>query len=373
MLEDKQLQYMVQHFKDIVGEKYVTTSIFEKIKSSLDPFPYKADRDSLPYVIVLPETKEQISEIMKYANENKIPVFVRGSGTQLAGSTRPHISGIVINTRRMNKTKIYKEYMYFECGVGIRIAELSEILEKEGYFLPMWTGSKRVASIGGVVSNNTSGHITDAVIGKPGDYILGLEVVLPTGEIIETGTKGYRRPAGTDLGKFFVGGDGLLGIVTRVRIRLVPKLKEAYGYAIFSDNEALGRSVQRAFWENRPIPLLMEFVSKETAEAGFKIKGLTPPPGPILLMMAVGSTQEEANYKIKELMKSIHSENPIDAYQVVDMDEWRKLMSIREDAAPFTMQTLKQQSIASEVVTSLPHLVDALKYCRNAKKYYSGI
>ena len=365
MLEDKQLLEMVQYFKDLVGEKYVSTSIFERIKSAIDPFPYKAERDSLPYVVVLPENKEQISEIMKYANKNKIPVFVRGSGTQLAGSSRPHVSGIMLITRRMTKTKIYKEYGYFECEVGIRIAEMSEILEKEGYYLPIWNGSKRFASIGGVVSNNTSGHITDAAIGKPGDFILGLEAVLPTGEIIETGTKGNRRPAGTDLGKLFVGGYGLLGIITKVRIRLVPKLKEAYGFAIFPDVESLGRGVQRIFWENRPLPLLMEFVSKDTAEAGYTIKGLTPPPGPILLMLATGLTQEEADYKIKELMKSFHNENPIDAYQVADMDEWRKLMSIREDAGPFTMQKLKQQSIACEVVASLPYLIDALKDVEN--------
>lgn len=369
-MSDKKIEKMVSYFKDLLGERYVSTNTFERIKNTIDPFPYRTTKEVLPYVITLPETKEQVSQILKYANTEKIPVFVRGSGTQLAGSSRPHTKGIIINTRRMNRSHIFEEYGYFESEPGVRCGEMVDKLEEKGYFLPVWPGSRKIASMGGVISNNTSAHIIDASIGKPADYVLGLEVVLPTGEIIETGTKGLRKPAGTDLTKYFVGGDGLLGIIVNIRMRLVPMFKEAYSIAIFDNLEAIAKSVQRMYMENRPAPLFMEFMSKEASEIGFKVKGMDPPPGPVLLSMSVGQTQEEADYKMTEVLKSINKENPLKAYIIKDHEEWHKLLSAREVIAPYVMQLTKSQLTTPEIVASLPKIVEAMQ---DAQKFHEGI
>ena len=195
---EKNEQSIVSFLESVVGSDNVTTNVFEKIKQSIDPFPYHAEKEKLPIAVVLPQTKEQISEVLKYANREKVPVFIRGSGTQLAGSSRPHTSGIMINTSRIRSFEIKEDYGFFESGPGIRNVEAADMLAEKGYFLPILVGSKVIASMGGLSSNNTSGHVIDAAIGKPADYVLGLEVVLPTGEIIETGTMGLRKPAGTD-------------------------------------------------------------------------------------------------------------------------------------------------------------------------------
>lgn len=368
MMLTKQTEKMIDYLKNVVGERYVSINTFEKIKSCIDPFPYRINNDILPYVITLPENKEQVSKILKYANSEKIPVFIRGSGTSLAGSSRPHVSGIVINTRRMNKVHIYEDCGYFECEPGIRCGEMEDILNKQGYFLPVWPGSKVIASMGGVISNNTSGHIVDMSIGKPADYVLGLEVVLPNGEIIETGTKGLRKPAGTDLTRYFVGGDGLLGVIVNIRMRLVPALKEAYGIAFFENLEAVAKSVQRIYMEKCPAPLFMEFMSKEAAEIGFKIKKLDPPPGPAVFAVSIGNTQEEAQYKMEKIMDSLKKEKPIRAYQVFDKEEWHKLVSAREVIGPYAMQNSKRQLIVSEIVANLSQLVEAMRDAQDFNK-----
>jgi len=369
-MSDKNLDDMICYFEKLLGERYVSTNTFEKIKNTIDPFPYKTTKEVLPYVITLPETKEQVSQILKYANEEGIPVFVRGSGSQLAGSSRPHTSGIVINTRRMNKAQINEDYGYFECEPGVRCGEMVDMLGEKGYFLPVWPGSRKIASMGGVISNNTSAHIIDASIGKPADYVLGVEVVLPTGEIIETGTKGLRKPAGTDLTKLFVGGDGLLGVIVKIRMRLVPLFKEAYSIAVFDNLDDIAKSVQRMYREKRPAPLFMEFMSKEASEIGFKVKGMEPPPGPVLLSMSVGQTQEEADYKMAEVLKSIVKENPISASLITDNDEWHKLLSAREVIAPYVMQLTKSQLTTSEVVANLDSVVEAM---RESEEFHKGI
>ena len=100
--------------------------------------------------------------------------------------------------------------MYFECGAGCNVSTIELFLKKHGYILPANLGSKLSASMGGLIAINTIGHMVDGPSGKPLDYTMGLEVVLPTGEIIETGTKGPRRPSGFDLTRIFAGTEGCI-------------------------------------------------------------------------------------------------------------------------------------------------------------------
>ncbi|MFA7468911.1 MAG: FAD-binding oxidoreductase [Desulfotomaculaceae bacterium] len=361
MLSDAQINGLVTYLSGVVGEKYVTVSTFEKIKNALDPFPYTVDRGNLPHVIVMPETKEQISKIMEYANNNKTPVFVRGSGTQLAGSSRPHVSGITINTRRMNKFWVIEEDGYFEAEPGVRCGDIADFLQKKGYLLPILPGSKIIASLGGLISNNTSGHVIDPSIGKLSDYVLGLEVVLPNGDIIETGTRGLRKPAGTDLTKFFVGGDGLLGVVTKIRMRLLPLLPQAYGIAVFKGLPPIARGVKNMYLKKCPPPLFMEFMDENVTSTAYQAKEMTPPPGAVILFVGIGQDKAEAEKKMGLVMDVFREENPIEAYPVTDLEEWKKIWGAREVIAPYLMNSLQGKLIAAEVVSTLSRLEECMR------------
>ncbi len=359
-LSDDQISNLVREMEGIVSKEYVSTSLFERIRNAQDAFAYEIEQEQIPYVVVMPRSKEQISQILKYANAQKIPVFVRGSGTQLAGSSRPHCPGIIINTHRLNRFEILEDYGFVECEAGCRCAVIEEELAKKGYFLPMAPGSRLVASMGGLVSNNTSGHIIDTSIGKPGDYVYGVEVVLPTGEIIETGTMGFRRPAGSELTRIFVGGDGLYGVITRIRMRLLPILKEAYGVAIFGDLSSLARGVQRMYLEGRPAPLFMEFMERDTARIGYEIKGMEPPDGSVIIFKCIGITEDEAGGKVAEILESLKKENVIQANRIESGQEWRKLWSARGVIGTYVMQKTKGQLSSAEVLSNLKDLVECM-------------
>jgi glycolate oxidase len=352
----------------IVSPKYVSTSIFERIKTTIDPMPYEITKDQTPYVVVVPGNKAEVSEIVKYANKRKIPIFVRGSGTHLGGGSRPHTHGISLSTRRLNKIEILPEYGFFECGPGCICANVDEKLKKEGYFLPMAPGSRLIATMGGLIANNTSGHIVDTSIGKPGDYVYGLEVVLPNGESIETGTMGLRRPAGTNLTSLFVGNDGLYGIITKIRMRLLPPVHRAYGVAVFDDLISMARGVQRMYREMRPAPLFMEYMDQKVSKAAYEIKGMEPPKGSVIFFVSIGNNKEEASHKLDMIIESFAAENPSEVSRVEDLVLWEKLWSAREVIGSYLMQKDGDQWSAAEVVSNLRDLPECMADVENFNK-----
>ena len=370
MGNDTKEQEIVTFLQEVVGRDYVSVSIYEKIKQSVDAFPYHVNMAYIPHSVVLPENREQISRILKYANKEKVPVFIRGSGTQLAGSSRPHTPGIMINTRRMREFILSEDYGFIECEPGLRNREILDLLAERGWFLPQLVGSALIASLGGLTSNNSSGHVIDAAVGKISDYIYGLEVVLPTGEIIETGTKGMRRPAGTDLTKYFVGGDGLLGVITKIRYRLVPLQKQAYGIAVFKDLKPIARGVKRTYLEKTPAPLFMEFMDHNVSTIAYKLKEMEPPPGPIIFFVGLGEDEEIAQKKMNRVLDVFKGENPIEAYQITDLVEWKKLWSAREVIAPYLMKANEGLFVTSELVSSLAKLEEAME---EGSRYQEGI
>jgi glycolate oxidase len=354
----------------IVGEENVTVNLFELINNSLDPLPYEYNKEDtpLPYLVAKPATEHEIRGLFKYANSQDIPVYVRGSGTSFTGSARAPYKGIILSTSRMNSINIDSEYGYFECGPGASVLSVDMALSKEGYFLPVYPGSKMVATMGGMMAGNTSGHIIDACVGKPADYVLGVRAVTPAGDIIETGSKGQRRPAGTDLTKFFVGNDGLTGVVTNIRMRLVPERKKAYGIAYFNNAEAVARAVVRMYREKAPAPLFMEFMDQATTTIGFEHAGLPVPPGCSIFFALWGNTQAMANENTDTLLDIMEKEKPISALKITDVKEWGKIWTAREIIIASLMQRHDGHFCGPEIVTTLPELVE----CTKELEYYTG-
>jgi glycolate oxidase len=222
--------------------------------------------------------------------------------------------------------------------------------------------------MGGLIINNTSGHVVDTCFGKPGDYVLGLEVVLPNGDIMETGSKGLRRPAGTDLTKFFVGSDGILGIVTKIRMRLIPQFKQAYGMAEFKNLSDLAKGVQRLYRERRPAPLFMEMMAHDVAQIGYRIKGLEPPEGSIVMFVETGFSAREAADKLSEILRVFEAERATKTYGISDLDTWHKIWGAREVIGPYLMQQSSDIVNSSEVVSNLKDLVEFMDDSVNFNK-----
>lgn len=350
--------------KDIVSADYISTSIYERLNNAVDCRTVDLKRAQLPYVVVRPGSTQEVSDLMEYANSKKIPVFVRGSGTSLSGASSYRHKGIVLNTSRLTHFNMVEKSCFVEMGPGHCAQYIQEQLEKEGYFLPMHPGSMKVASIGGIICNNTSAHCVDACIGKPGDYILGLQVVLPTGEVLETGTKSLRRPAGIDLTRLFVGGDGLFGVITSIRLRLVPSFRNAYGIAFFDDAIGAVRAVQRMYTEKVPPPLFLEFLDEWAAKVGFKAQGLEPPHrGAVIIFQFIGQTEEEACAKRDRFLEVTRQEKATEAKPIDDLDYWNKVWTARSSVGPLAAQAEGGRGLSGEIVSTVEGLEDCYKDC----------
>jgi len=171
---------------------------------------------------------------------------------------------------------------------------------------------------------------------------------------------GLRRPAGLNLTNFFVGSDGLLGIITKIRMRLLPPVYKAYGTVIFDDLVSMAKGVQRMYREMRPAPLFMEFMDHKSAKIGYTIKGLEPPKGSVIFFVSIGSSQEEASHKVNQILESVVAENPVEASKIEDLDLWDKLWSCREVIGCYLMQRDGYQFSSAEVVSNLKDLPDCM-------------
>lgn len=347
-----------QDLENIVSSGYVTKSIYERVSYATDPMPYDLKENNIPYVVVKPANTQEVSQILKYANEHKIPVVPHGSGTSLHGNARPKRNGIVMSMSKINHICIDESYMYLKCGAGAKCIDVMRELDKKGYFLPMYPGSLLSASMGGLIAANTVGHMVDSVYGKPINHVLGLEVVLPTGEILKTGTDSLRRPAGIDLTRFFVGSEGLFGVITEIKMALIHKPEMTYLIGIFKSLYDIGKAWMKVYRSKIPFPIYGEFLDQKTAEHGFKMKGLEPPEGPISIATAIGDAKEAALNNAKKIVNIFKQEGAISVRILESKEEQEKIWGTRD----FIMHLAEGGGGVALVdcTVALPYLADAM-------------
>lgn len=219
----------INELKQIFGQEHVMSSFEDLITYSYDSSAPIADQ--LPLAVVSPASTVEIGKLMTYANEHKIPVIPRGSGTGLAGSTIPVPGSIVLLNRRMNRIlEIDQANLTALVEPGVTTASLASAVQKEGLFYPPDPGSMAISTIGGNVATNAGG-LRGLKYGVTRDFVLGLEVILASGEVLQTGGKCKKDVAGYNLTSLFVGSEGTLGVITQVLLRLLP-LPEAQRTAV---------------------------------------------------------------------------------------------------------------------------------------------
>jgi glycolate oxidase subunit GlcD len=207
----------IQELKEIVGAENVRDDLVERQAYSRDMSVHVG----VPDVIVFANTTEQVSKVMALANERKIPVIPRGSGSSVTGAVLAPTGGIVLDVSRMNRiTEINREDGYAVVEPGVILNNLNAALAPT-HFYPPDPSSGPLASIGGTVSTNASGERA-VKYGGTKDWIRGLEVVLADGRVLRTGTVTPKSSSGFDLTHLFIGSEGTLGVVTEVTARILP-------------------------------------------------------------------------------------------------------------------------------------------------------
>jgi glycolate oxidase len=257
-----------EHLKKML-ESIVGQENYQDSKTSLLSYSYDATPgfQSFPDAVISPRNKHEVAEIVKLCNQHNIPIVPRGSGTNLSAGTTPLYGGIVLLMKHFNRIlEIDNENLTVRTQPGVITQRLIEAVEEKGFFYPPDPSSMKISQIGGNINEN-SGGLRGLKYGVTRDYVMGLEVVLPNGEIIKTGGKLAKDVAGYDLTRLFVGSEGTLGIVTEATLKLIPKPETKKTMLVLYQNlDAAARSVS-AIIANKIIPATLEFLDQPTLKA----------------------------------------------------------------------------------------------------------
>lgn len=209
----------INAFKKITGEQFVVAD-----EESLQHYSHDETEtlSFLPEIVIKPRTAEEISHIMKICNRDRIPVTPRGAGTGLSGGALPHLGGVLLSMERMNSIlQIDERNLQVTTEPGVITEVLQNAVKEKGLFYPPDPSSRGSCFIGGNIAANSGGPKA-VKYGVVKDYVLNLEIVLPTGEIIWTGANVLKNSTGYNLTQLVVGSEGTLGIVTKIVLRLIP-------------------------------------------------------------------------------------------------------------------------------------------------------
>lgn len=266
---------IVAQIKAIVGAEYVFTDAesFEQYgKDHTERLHFN------PAVVVKPKTPEEISALMKLANTHLIPVTPRGAGTGLSGGALPHLGGLVIAMERFNSIlEIDERNLQVTTEPGVITEILQNAVKEKGLFYPPDPASKGSCFIGGNISENSGGPKA-VKYGVVKDYVLNLEVVLPNGEIIWTGSNILKNATGYNITQLIVGSEGTLGIVTKIVLRLIPHPKyDLLMLAPFNSLEKASEAVS-AIFRAGITPSAMELMEIDAITLASKILDSTAIP-----------------------------------------------------------------------------------------------
>ena len=359
-------QAVINQLEEIVGADNVLTSKEERICYSYDATLFR----SMPDVVVKPDNTKQISAIMTFANKEGIPVTPRGCGTGLSGGSVPAKAGIVMSLTRMDKIKrIDAENLLAVVDPGVINVDLDNSVEEVGLFYPPDPASKKQCTMGGNVAENAGG-LRALKYGVTKDFIMALEVVLPTGEVMRTGTKTVKAVTGYDLTGLMVGSEGTLGIVTEITVGLMPlpEHKETM-LAMFTDLADAANTVSRIISAGI-LPATLEFLDNATicCVEDYKSIGL-PRDAAAMLLIETDGIKEAAQKEAKAIIE-ICKENRASSVETAQSEEQRDDLWAARRSALAAITRLNPSLVQEDVVVPRNRLADmAVAAAEIGKKY----
>ena len=254
-------QSVIADLKRILGDQEVLTGQEDLIPYSFDG---TAALQSMPGCVVFARNTAQVSSVLKLANETQSPVVTRGSGTGLSGGALPSLNCIVLCLVKMDKIlELDRANLTMMVEPGVTTVAVADAAMAAGLFYPPDPGSMKISTIGGNVAEN-SGGLRGLKYGVTRNYVMGLEVVLPNGEVATMGNKCVKDVAGYSLRDLFIGSEGTLGVITKVLLRLIPKpAAKKTMVATFGQMDQAAEAVS-AIIAAQIIPCTLEFLDRTT-------------------------------------------------------------------------------------------------------------
>lgn len=361
-MEDKVIEEIVK----AVGKENVLTSLEERKCYSYDA----RNEGVIPDLVVFPSSAEEVSKILKLANEHRFPVIPRGQGSGLTGGSIPMYGGVILVFTRMNRIlEIDAENLVATVEPGVITFDLQQEAAKYGLFYPPDPASFKYSSVGGNVAECAGGP-NSLKYGVTRDYVIGLEVVKPTGEIIKTGVKTMKGVVGYDLTRLFVGSEGTLGIVTKIVMKLIP-LPEAKAtiLALFQEVEDAAAAVS-AIIAAKVVPSTIEFMDKASIKCSEQASPMGLPEGiGGLLLIEVDGDRESIRPQVEKVRKIVLDKNAIRCDVTEDPQEADRFWQARRVLSQATYN-LNPVKIAEDVVVPRSHIPTLIRSLEEMEKRF---
>ncbi|WMJ80851.1 FAD-binding oxidoreductase [Clostridium sp. MB40-C1] len=326
----------------------------------------------MPDVLVKVHSAEEISKIMKHAYENTIPVVARGSGTGLVGASVPIHGGIMVDLTEMNNIlELDEENLTLTVEPGVLLMEIGKYVEEHDFFYPPDPGEKS-ATIGGNISTNAGG-MRAVKYGVTRDYVRGLEVVLPTGEILELGGKVVKNSSGYSIKDLIIGSEGTLGVITKAVLKLLPLPKKSVSLLIpFNDLEKSIEMVPKII-KSKAIPTAIEFMERDTILAAEEFLGKKFPDNSsdaYLLLTFDGNTPEQVENDYSIVADLCLSEGALDVF-IVDTDERKESVWSARGAFLEAINATTPEMDECDVVVPRNKVAEFIKYTHELSKEFN--
>ncbi len=357
---------IVERLVEIVGEKYVLYGDAEK----LEPFSHDEVAESqyahMPDCVVRPESTEQIAAIMSLANDERIPVTPRGAGSGLSGGAVPVHGGIVLLCDRMNRIlEIDRENLTVTVQPGLVTNEINDALSQYGLFYAGYPMSLETCYVGGNVAENAGGGKA-VKYGVTGRYVLGLELVTPTGEIVRLGGKLVKDVTGYNLLQLMVGSEGTLGVFTEITLKLMPLPKSSVDLLVLfrTAKEAIS-AVPTIMTAGGIIPTAIEFMDQSSVRASCEYLNESIPyqdAGAMLLITVDGAHEQQVEREYESIGELCLENGAIEVYVADNYTTSERIWKVRRNIAEAFKVVSPHQSLEDVVVpiAAIPDMVDGL-------------
>lgn len=360
---------LIAELEAIVGKENLL-----KDKVDLVAYSYDATADvprQTPDVVVLPTNSEQVQKIVNLARAHKLPIYPRGSGTNLSGGTIPLHKGIVLSFQKMNKiVDIDAENLTAVVQPGVVIAALNSAVAPLGLIYPPDPGTVTTATMGGSVAEN-SGGLRGLKYGVTKHYVMGMEVVLANGDKVRFGGKTVKNVTAYDFSNLFVGSEGTLGIITEITVKLIPAPKYRRTMtSAFKTLEDAGNTVAGII-KAQVIPATLEIMDQMTIRTveNFAKAGL-PTDAKAFLLIEVDGMSEDVVAKeaeaVADVVKTNHGELRVAATDA----ERDQLWTARRNALP-ALASLNNTVVLEDATVPRSRITNMLVTCEAIGKKYN--
>ena len=358
---------IVDALRGIAGEKHVLYNEPERMLDYAHDEVAGDEYAHMPEVVVKPGSAAEVAAIMRLANRERIPVTPRGAGSGLSCGAVPVYGGILLSLERMNRIlEIDRQNMVAVVEPGVITNDINAAIQEYGLFYAGYPMSVETCFIGGNVAENAGGGRA-IKYGVTGRYVLGLEVVLPTGEIVRLGSKRVKDVTGYDLIHLLVGSEGTLGIFTEITLKLLPLPAARVVLLIpFADVPTAIAAVPQIMTQGRLIPTSVEFMDRLSVQTVYAYLDERPPHpniGAMLLIEVDGPNEEQVEAMYDPIIDLCLELGALDVYVGNTPTNERRMWRARENIAEAFKAICPVQSLEDIVVplAQIPDLIPALE------------